>query len=144
LINPLVQDLHPRDSGRYLNVTNAFFSMGVLITVLSVGELLTLGLPWRAIMGGLGFVFLGISLFFTLASRHAHKTGQIPADSYENPVHHARKLLKQKRFWVFALAMVCGGDQRQLIPSGVPVIYRFTMPPCHEPVLWGPLYSPRA
>jgi fucose permease len=109
LINPLVQDLHPRDSGRYLNVTNAFFSMGVLITVLSVGELLTLGLPWRAIMGGLGFVFLGISLFFTLASRHAHKTGQIPADSYENPVHHARKLLKQKRFWVFALAMVCGG-----------------------------------
>jgi fucose permease len=28
LINPLIQDLHPKDSGRYLNVVNAFFPSG--------------------------------------------------------------------------------------------------------------------
>ena len=109
LVNPLIQDLHPKDSGRYLNVTNAFFSLGVLITVLSVGELLSFGLPWRRILGGLGFVFLGISVLFLFSSRHAHKTGQIPDNSYENPLHHSKVLLKQKRFWVFALAMLCGG-----------------------------------
>jgi fucose permease len=109
LVNPLIQDLHPGDSGRYLNVTNAFFSMGVLITVLSVGELLSFGLPWRGILAGLGFIFLINAILFLFSSRHAHKTGQIPDNSYENPLHHTKTLLKKKRFWVFALAMLCGG-----------------------------------
>jgi len=109
LINPLVQDLHPGDSGRYLNVVNAFFSMGVLVTVLSVGELLSRNIPWRAILGGLGVIFTLISLFFLFSSRHAHKTGQIKDNSYKNPIAHARKLLKKREFWIFALAMLCGG-----------------------------------
>jgi len=109
LINPLVQDLHPGDSGRYLNVVNAFFSIGVLVTVLSVGELLSREIPWRAILAGLGVVFFLISLFFLFSSRHAHRTGQIPSNTYRNPISHARELLKKKTFWVFALAMLCGG-----------------------------------
>jgi fucose permease len=109
LINPLVQDLHPKDSGRYLNVVNAFFSMGVLMTVLSVGELLSRNIPWRAILTGLAFVFTLISFFFLFSSRHAHKTGQIPDNSYKNPLSHTKDLIKKRRFWVFALAMLCGG-----------------------------------
>jgi fucose permease len=109
LINPLVQDLHPGDSGRYLNVVNAFFSVGVLMTVLSVGELLSRDIPWRSILVGLGVVFTLISFFFLFSSRRAHKTGQIPDNSYKNPLSHTKKLLKKRRFWVFALAMLCGG-----------------------------------
>ena len=37
LINPLVQDQHPDDSARYLNVVNGFWSVGVLLTILSRG-----------------------------------------------------------------------------------------------------------
>ena len=46
LINPLVQDSHPKDSGRYLNFVNGFWSVGVLSSVLIVGELLTRGVSW--------------------------------------------------------------------------------------------------
>lgn len=109
LINPLVQDLHPGDSGRYLNVVNAFFSIGVLLTVMTVGELLSWGIHWRSVLIGLGIIYFLISVFFMMSSRHAHRTGQIPDNSYENPIHHARGLLKKKRFWVFVLAMFCGG-----------------------------------
>lgn len=109
LINPLVQDLHPGDSGRYLNVVNAFFSIGVLVTVLSVGELLSRNINWRTVMIGLGFFYIIIAVFFLLSSRHAHKTGQIPDNSYENPISHAKELLGKRRFWIFVLAMFCGG-----------------------------------
>ncbi len=109
LLNPLVQDLHPGDSGRYLNVVNAFFSVGVLVTVLTVGELLSRSINWRAILFGLGIFYTIASFFFLLSSRHAHKTGQVPDNSYENPIHHAKKLLKRRRFWVFCAAMLCGG-----------------------------------
>ncbi len=109
LLNPLVQDLHPGDSGRYLNVVNAFFSVGVLVTVLSVGELLSRSINWRAVLFGLGIFYTIASLFFLLGSSHAHKTGQIQENHNENPIHHAKSLLKKRRFWVFCGAMLCGG-----------------------------------
>lgn len=34
LINPLVVDIHPNDSGKYLNITNAFYSIGAMLGAL--------------------------------------------------------------------------------------------------------------
>jgi len=109
LVNPLIQDLHPRDSGRYLNVINAFFSVGVLTTVLFVGELLTWNVSWRNIFAGLAFFSLLVVLFFFLSSIKAHKDGRIPPEPEGNPLHHTREILRDRHFWIFGMAMVCGG-----------------------------------
>ena len=47
LISPLVVDLHPNDSGRYMNLTHAFYPIGVMLSALLFGELLTIGMSWR-------------------------------------------------------------------------------------------------
>jgi len=109
LVNPLVQDLHPGDSGRYLNVVNAFWSIGVLTTVLIVGDLLTREVSWRWIFFGIAGAAFLISLFFTAGSRKARRENRIPPEPDGNPLHHTRDLLTNRHFWVFALAMVCGG-----------------------------------
>lgn len=50
LINPIVQDVHPEDSGRYLNFVNAFWSIGVVITTLLAGYWLSRGGGWRPVL----------------------------------------------------------------------------------------------
>ncbi len=109
LINPLVQDLHRGDSGRYLNIVNAFWSIGVLTTVLIVGELLTWEISWRYIFMGIAIIAFLISLFFLISSKKAHKEKRIPPEPQGNPLHHTREILTKRHFWVFAIAMICGG-----------------------------------
>ncbi len=106
LINPLVQDLHEGDSGRYMNITNAFWSVGVLSTVLVGGELLTRGVSWRPIIVFLGFLSLGASvLLFVLRDRQPRireLDGKAVARSYVQCV-------RSRRFWVFASMMLLAG-----------------------------------
>lgn len=106
LINPLVRDLHPHDSGRYLNFTNAAWSVGVLLTVLIAGELLTRGVSWRSISAGLGVFGLGAGLLFLMLARtHGHAASHGLMDV----LGHKREVLASGRFWLFAWAMVFGG-----------------------------------
>ena len=44
LATPFVQQLHPADSGRYLNFTHGFWSLGVVMIVLTAGGMLMLGI----------------------------------------------------------------------------------------------------
>ena len=109
LLNPLVQDLHPHDSGKYLNLTNAFWPIGLLTTVLVAGEVLTFGGGWRSIFFGIAAISFIVALFFLRSSFRAHRQGHIPPSADGNPLHHARDLLRERHFWLFAVAMVCGG-----------------------------------
>ena len=79
LLNPLVQDAHPGDSGRYLNFVNAFFSAGVLVSVLVVGDLLTRGVSWRILLAGVGVLSLATGLLFAVM----HRVGSAGAASNE-------------------------------------------------------------
>ena len=45
----MIFDMHPNDSSKYLNITNAFYPIGVIVSALLFGELLTLGYSWRSI-----------------------------------------------------------------------------------------------
>ena len=80
LLNPLVQDAHPENSGRYLNIVNAFFSVGIMTSVLLVGDLLTRGVSWRLLVAALG-ALAGLSgiLFFFFGSARRSATPQ-PVD----------------------------------------------------------------
>lgn len=106
LINPLVQDAHPKDSGRYLNIVNGFWSIGVLVTVLVVGELLTRDISWRAIV----FVLSGVSivsgvLFLLVHARAPH----VPARPMREAVSQMTTILRTRRFWLFVAAIFFGG-----------------------------------
>ena len=57
LATPFVETLHPQEPGRYINLTHAFWSAGVVVAVLGTGWWLAAGGSWRwavlAVAGGL-------------------------------------------------------------------------------------------
>ena len=115
LINPLVQEQHPKDSARYLNILNAFFSFGVCTSVLSTGELLTRGISWRTILIGLAVLAFGSGLLFVFfgfsGTRFDLKISDVGFVRPRNcgigqDIH---KIATERKFWHFCLAMFCGG-----------------------------------
>jgi MFS family permease len=106
LINPLVQDLHPRDSGRYLNFINGFWSIGVLATMLGLGELLTRGLGWRTAAGALAAFCIAVGILFLALNRHAPAT---PATTAGESLGRMAAILRHPRFWLFAPCMALAG-----------------------------------
>ncbi len=104
LLNPLIHDLHPGDSGKYLNFLNAFWSVGVLAMVLISGELLTRMVSWRVISAWLGVFCFCVGVFFLLNFRcHERKGGILEV------IGHNTRILRHPRFWVFCMMMVLGG-----------------------------------
>lgn len=135
LINPAVQDAHPQDSGKYLNIVNAFWSVGVMSTVLVTGELLTRGVSWRTLVAADGIVGIAAGVLFlavrnrrgirprpdgTTAAQPAGSTNPQPAaggsqDGTSGPQtvsetwRKMAEVLKTRRFWIFATALFFGG-----------------------------------
>lgn len=106
LINPLVQEQHPDDSGRYLNLVNAFWSVGIVITVLIGGEWLTRTGRWRPVAGVIG----GVSLltggwFLALARRFGH----VRQHGLGAVWRHKHAILCHPRFPVFVAMMLLAG-----------------------------------
>ncbi|TVR67511.1 MAG: MFS transporter [Spirochaetaceae bacterium] len=109
LLNPLVQDLHPDDSGRYLNFLNAFFSFGVMITVLGGGEFLTRGGSWRYIMISLAVLcFLSGVLFLALKGTLSDSRDRSATARARQVLSHKIAVLRHPRFWVFFSMMFLG------------------------------------
>ncbi len=102
LINPLAVDLHSDDSGKYLNITNAFYPIGVMASALLFGELLTLGYSWRLIFRVAATGALTMGLLFNVS--------RFP--SAENNERSARNvvvgILSLPGFWLFAAAIFLG------------------------------------
>jgi len=106
LINPLVQELHPEDSGRYLNITNAFWSVGVLLTMLGTGELLDREISWRSIVGGWGAVSLIAGALFLSLRRQGR---QPQGESLSSVMREKWAILQSGKFWLFTAMMFLGG-----------------------------------
>jgi MFS family permease len=106
LLNPLIQDLHPRDSGRYLNLTNGFWAVGVLLTMLVAGELLTWEVSWRLIVIGLGVISAAAGLLFLLMQRQMPATRRYGATEV---LGHKWSMIRLRRFWIFMAMMFAAG-----------------------------------
>lgn len=106
LVNPLVQELHPGDSGKHLNTVNAFFSVGVFVTVLSAGELLTRGVGWRLLFAATGVLAVGTGAVFMLLRRRG---GEEERRSMLQVLSHKKEILSHPRFPVFAVMMFLAG-----------------------------------
>ncbi len=108
---PFIQELHPRDAGRYINFTHGFWSLGVTITVLAAGALLMLpGFNWRWIVGGVAVVSAipALLLLFRENPRHRYPERPEPGDPRQ-VFGHAARILGTPRFWLFFAAMVFAG-----------------------------------
>ena len=103
LTNPLVHDAHPGESNRYLNYVNAFFSIGVVMTVLVTGFLLTYRVPWRTLFIVSGSLTLITSVLFFPKDDSIVESG--------SSVHYTYWLrcIRQPVFWVLAVAIFFGG-----------------------------------
>lgn len=111
LLNPLVQRAHPEDSGRYLNIVNAFFSVGVLVSVLVVGDLLTRGVSWRVLIAAIGGLAVACGVLIATIDRRSeeHRSAATAASADPGMWHHARAIVRERDFWLFAVAIFCGG-----------------------------------
>jgi fucose permease len=107
LINPLVQALAPRDSGRWLNLVNAFWSVGVLATMLGGGEWLTRGGDWRTAMIALGAVSAVTGAAF-LRARAVDAADRAEA-GLGAAWRRAREVLVAPGFGVFVALMLLAG-----------------------------------
>ena len=102
LINPLVQDIHPKNAGKALNFVNAFFSIGVLVSSLLVGEALTAGLGWRVLFQILAGATAVVAILFQIVRKD-----NLPKSNAS--FGHIADILNRPRFWWFGVAMVCAG-----------------------------------
>jgi len=103
LTNPLVHDAHPKESNKYLNYINAFYSLGVVFTVLTTGILLTIGISWRILFIGTGSVTIVSSLLFFPKDPSIDESGE--------SVHWSLwvSCIRQPLFWLLALTIFFGG-----------------------------------
>ncbi len=110
LATPYVQDLHPHDSGRYQNLTHSFWSVGVLVLVLTAGVLLTVGVSWRYILVGSGVCGLvPATLFLVRGGNRSGATAGSARSNWREVLGHGHQVVKSRRFWLFFAAMFFAG-----------------------------------
>lgn len=113
LATPFVQNLHLEEPGRYINFSHAFWSIGVVVTVLFSGLFLSHGVSWRLITAAVSLLAVVPAAFFLLPARAQHAYPEQSAPLQPGVVwNHARAILQMPRFWVFFAAMfVAGGGE---------------------------------
>jgi len=110
LATPFVQENHSEESGRYINFSHGFWSVGVLIATLLFGFMLVQGVSWRWVLVLAGF-FAVPGVWLTLGgSRRTIPSEQnakhVPAREIFQRAADAAKL---PRFWMFFAAMFLAG-----------------------------------
>ncbi|WP_053228285.1 MFS transporter [Spirochaeta cellobiosiphila] len=102
LLTPLVEDMHPEDSGKKMNQLHAFWPAGTFLTVIVVGELLSRGISWRWPFFVLGLLFLIPAILFPL------KTRKLWTPSGAN-IKQLKSILLHPVFWLMGMALFFAG-----------------------------------
>lgn len=106
LLNPLIQDLHPQDSGRYLNFLNGFWSVGILGTFLITGDLLTREISWRYVVAVLGMLSFASGALFLIFNRRLYRSRR---QSLAEVWQHKKHIVSKSGFWPFFVMMFLAG-----------------------------------
>ncbi len=109
LATPYIQDLHPDQPGRYLNISHSFWSIGVLVVVLGAGGLLYCGVSWRFIVLAVGIIATIPALLFLLPGKSQRREKPDAASSVQDVIANFWNIIKEKRFWLFFAAMFFAG-----------------------------------
>ncbi|MHB0938728.1 MAG: MFS transporter [Armatimonadota bacterium] len=113
LATPFVQDLHPAEPGRYINFTHSFWSVGVLVTVLASGALISLGVSWRLVVAAVAVLGLLATVTLLLPERTGREYPEHPEPIHWRTIRaYALAICRHRRFWLFFAAMfVAGGGE---------------------------------
>jgi len=111
LMTPFVEKLHPAESGRYMNFTHSFWSVGIVVAVLVAGALLQIGCSWRLVVGLAGLMCLPPLWLFLGRSTNIPAIENVRRKN-SNVWPHTVAILKTPRFWLFfaAIAVAGGGE----------------------------------
>lgn len=104
LLNPLIVDIHRHNSGKFLNISHAFYPIGIVAAALIFGELLTLGYSWRVIFQIAATGALIVAILFTVM-----RFPPTEKDDSSYPKLFA-SILSLSGFWLFATALFLGGS----------------------------------
>lgn len=109
IATPFVQGLHTNAPERYVNISHAFWSIGIGICVLGAGGLLTLGVNWRVILGSAGILALLTSLMFLWRENPRKKYPEVAEKiSMKDICRYTSAIVKTPRFWVYCIGMFMG------------------------------------
>ena len=110
LATPFVQNLHPKEPGRYVNISHAFWSVGVLITVLVSGWLLARGFSWRGMTGVVAVVgaMAGVLILWPASEGRGYPAQTSRTDAREI-WRQIRAILGTRTFWLYYAAMFLAG-----------------------------------
>ena len=113
LATPFVEALHPKEPGRYINFAHAFWAVGVFVTVLATGALISLGVHWRVLVGAAALLaFVAAAITLLPASKEKAYPEHPEAIHWKTVWGHVRQLAGTRRFWLFFAAMfVAGGGE---------------------------------
>ena len=104
LLTPLVVDIHHRDSGKFLNLSHAFYPIGIVAAALLFGELLTQGYSWRLMFQIAALGALIVAIVFTILRFPPAETDD---SSY---LKLFASILSRGSFYIFALVIFLGGS----------------------------------
>jgi len=102
-LNPIIVDIHPVNTGRYLNLSNAFYPIGIIASAFIFGELLTMGYSWRTVFRIASIFALLVAIFFNLLNFPRSTNNEVSS------WHTYKLILKMRGFWLFAVAIFLGG-----------------------------------
>ena len=109
ILTPVVQDLHPEEPERYVNISHAFWSVGIFLAVLLAGGLIALGVHWRQVMAVIGILTFFASLLFLWKENPRKRYPEVvEAVDYKELWERSKEIFKQKRFWICSAAMFFG------------------------------------
>ncbi len=108
LATPFVQDLHPKEPGRYINFTHSFWSVGVVSSVLLAGALLAWGVSWRIVVAIAGIIAVFPACIFLFPDRQK-RLPDSPKVNVKELWDQASYIFRIPRFWLFFAAMFFAG-----------------------------------
>ena len=113
LATPFVQDLHLKEPGRYINFAHSFWSVGVLVTVLGAGALMSLGVSWRVIVAASACFAFIVAAILLLPESKGKEYPEHPEPIHWKTIYgYAHDIFCARRFWLFFAAMfVAGGGE---------------------------------
>jgi MFS family permease len=109
LATPLIQDLHPEEPGRYINLTHGFWPLGVISAVVLSGFILSTPLSWRGLLLIVALIPLTPALLFLLPGRSRTPQVAEPQVHWTEVRSHSIAILRHPKFWIFFAAMFLAG-----------------------------------
>lgn len=102
LLTPLVEDIHPGDGGKKMNLLHAFWPIGVCCSVLIFGELLSRDVSWRVL-------FIGLSVAVVLVSFLYPSKRKVDFPKSRTDFSHMGEILAKPRFWLLGFSLFFAG-----------------------------------